>query len=120
MSEIMLSIKSPLSSSVLDSMICKLTLCLKHNFIPGLLVVAGAAMSFHYQLIVALCSGCSVVVASGPNSTGKITAIKVGLSLFGCCNNNIFVREPTEVSSRGHKCPLSHMVLMTQRPGFKI
>ena len=33
-----------------------------------------------------------MVVASGPSSTGKSTAIKVGLSLFGCCNNNVFVK----------------------------
>ena len=46
-------------------------------------------MSFHYRQIVAMYGGCSVLVASGPAATGKITAIKAGLSLFGCSNNNV-------------------------------
>ena len=33
-----------------------------------------------------------MIVASGPSATGKSTAIKVGLSLFGSCNNNVFVK----------------------------
>ena len=43
-------------------------------------------MPFHYQLIVSLYSCCSIIVASGP------TGIKVGLNLFGSCNNNMFVK----------------------------
>ena len=52
MSDIMPMIKTPLTSSVLEPLMKKLQVCLKHNFIPGLLVVAGATMSFHYQQIV--------------------------------------------------------------------
>lgn len=33
-----------------------------------------------------------MVVAAGPSATGKTTAIRVGLSLFGCANNNVFVK----------------------------
>jgi hypothetical protein len=91
-SDIMPTIQTPLTSSVLKTLLIKFKKCLKHNFIPGLLVVAGAAMSFHYQLIVSLYSGCSMIVASGPSATGKTTAMRVGLSLFGCCNNNVFVK----------------------------
>ncbi|SMN12438.1 hypothetical protein SPBRAN_888 [uncultured Candidatus Thioglobus sp.] len=91
-SDIIPTIEIPLTSSVLKILLKKLKICLKHNFIPGLLVVAGAAMSFHYNKTVSLYSGCSMILASGPSATGKTTAIKVGLSLFGCCNNNVFVK----------------------------
>lgn len=32
------------------------------------------------------------MIASGPSATGKSTAIKAGLSLFGCSNNNLYVK----------------------------
>ena len=46
-------------------------------------------MFFHYKQIV---STFSIVIASGPPASGKSTAIKAGLSLFGCSNNNLFVK----------------------------
>ena len=82
----------PLSTGVLKELFTQMKVCLKHNLIPALFVVAGAAMSFHYNLIVSLYSGCHIVVATGPSSTGKTTSIKAGLSLFGCSNNNMFVK----------------------------
>lgn len=90
--DIILHIQLPLSSHVLKDLFTQLKECLKHNFIPGLFVIAGAIMSFHYRQIVAMYGGCSVLVASGPAATGKTTAIKAGLSLFGCSNNNMFVK----------------------------
>ena len=82
----------PLSVSVLKEIFLQIQACLKHNLIPGLLIIAGAAMAFHYRQIVSTYGGCSIMVATGPPATGKSTAIKVGLSLFGCSNNNVFVK----------------------------
>lgn len=86
------NIKTPLSPLKLYHFFVELKACLKHNFIPSLLVIAGAAMAFHYSLVVSLYGGCSIIVASGPAATGKTTAIKAGLGLFGSSNNNIFVK----------------------------
>lgn len=84
-------ISVPLANNLMN-MFCSMKQCLKHNFVPGLLVISGAVMSFHYTEIIKVYGGCSIVVATGPSSTGKTTAIKFGLSLFGCSNNNMFVK----------------------------
>ena len=57
--------------------------CLSHNFLPALLVVAGAITSFHDRAVIAMYQGCAVTVASGDSGTGKTTSIKAALSLFG-------------------------------------
>ncbi len=89
--DILPTISLPLCCN-LNDLFSAVKVCLKHNFIPGLLVIAGAAMSFYYTEIVKLYGGCSIVVATGPAATGKTTSIKLGLSLFGCSNNNMFVK----------------------------
>ena len=91
-SDILPKIHVPLSVSVLKEILLQVKACLKHNLIPGLLMIAGATMAFHYRQIVSTYGGCSIMVATGPPATGKSTAIKVGLSLFGCSNNNVFVK----------------------------
>lgn len=91
-SEIVPQITLPLSTDSLRELVLQLKACLKHNFIPSLLVIAGTIMSFHYQQIVAAYGGCSLTIATGPPGTGKTTAIKAGLSLCGCSNNNMFVK----------------------------
>lgn len=64
--------------------------CLNHNFLPGLLVVSGALMSFHYLTVVELYGGYAVTVAMGEPGTGKSTSIMAALALFGCAHNGIF------------------------------
>lgn len=83
-SDILPKIHVPLSKSVLKEMFLQVKACLKHNLIPGLFMIAGATMAFHYRQIVATYGGCSIMVATGSPTTGKSTTIKVGLSLFGC------------------------------------
>ena len=38
--------------------------CLNHNFLPGLLVVSGGLMSFHYLTVIELYGGCAITVAT--------------------------------------------------------
>ena len=57
--------------------------CFSHNWVPGLLFVAGALMSFHYRQVIDMHMGCPVTVAAGPSSTRKTTLIKAAPSLFG-------------------------------------
>lgn len=83
-SDIPPKIHVPLSKSVLEEMFLQVKACLKHNLIPGLLMIAGATIAFHSRQIVSTYGGCSIMVATGPPATGKSTVIKVGLSLFGC------------------------------------
>ena len=52
-SDIIPKIILPLSTDSLGELVSQLEGCLKHYFIPSLLVVAGTIMSFHYQQIVA-------------------------------------------------------------------
>lgn len=91
-SDIIPHINLPLSTSCLRGLISQLEACLKHNFIPSLMVIAGTMMAFHYLQIVATYGGCSLTIASGPPATGKTTAIRAGLALCGCANNNMFVK----------------------------
>lgn len=60
---------------------------LKHNFVSGLLVMAGCVMSLHYSAIIKLNSGCPMMVATGKSETGKSTAIKTAMSLTGVVTN---------------------------------
>ena len=91
-SDVIPYITLPLSTRCLVEFVTHIQACLKHNFIPSLLVISGTIMSFHYQQIVDTYGGCSLTIASGPPATGKTTAIKAGLSLCGCANNNMFVK----------------------------
>ena len=63
----------------------------KHNFISALLVLGGAVMSCHYQTIVQQFGGFPIVLAVGPTETGKSTAIKAALSLFGMTKAGFYV-----------------------------
>ena len=73
----------PLSNEAAVDFYVSLKRCLNHNCLPGLLVVAGTLMSFHYRTVIEKHMGCPIVVASGSSGTGKTTSIKAALSLFG-------------------------------------
>lgn len=64
--------------------------CLNHNFLPGLLVVSGGLMSFHYLTVIELYGGCAITVATGDPGTGKSTSISAALAMFGCAHNSVF------------------------------
>ena len=89
--DILPKIQVPFQCNLME-LFLSLEKCLKHNFIPCILVIAGAAMSFHYKKVVEVFGGCSIVVATGAAATGKSTAVKAGLSIMGCANNNMFVK----------------------------
>ena len=82
----------PLQSNVLVQFVQLLQSCLAHNFTAGLLVVSGMIMSFHYALVRELYGGCSIPVAMGLSETGKSTAIKMALGLFGLGDSSHYVR----------------------------
>ena len=54
----------------------------EHNFFPSLLMAGGSVLALHYSTILQS-GGCPIVVAQGCSETGKSTALRVGLSLFG-------------------------------------
>ena len=49
-------------------------------------------MLFHSTTIHELFSGCSVPVGVGPPETGKSTAIRLGLALFGLQESSLYVK----------------------------
>lgn len=80
--DIVPTIKTPLSTTHLKELL-QLMNVLKHNYISGLLVLAGGIMSLHYSSITMTFAGCPVVVAHGPAETGKTTSIKATLAMLG-------------------------------------
>ena len=76
-------VHTPLSTAPLKCLVSLLEVVLKHNFINGLLVMAGSVMALHYTDVIKVNSGCPLVIASGPSETGKTTAITSGLSVTG-------------------------------------
>ena len=86
------AIVKPLTYSTAVEYFLSLQNILSHNFLPGLLVISGALMSFHYRTVIELYGGCAVTVATGDSGTGKSTSIKAALALFGIAHNNIFVK----------------------------
>ena len=89
MDDVTAVVRKPLSLSSAVDFFLNLKKCLNHNLIPGLLVVSGAVMSFHYRTVIDKYGGCAVTVATGESGTGKSTAIKAALALFGCAHNGI-------------------------------
>ena len=85
-------IAKPLNSSVLVKYLQVLKGCLSHNFIAGLLVTSGMMMSLHYSTVREYFSGCSILVAMGPAETGKSTAVRLSLALFGLKESSHYVR----------------------------
>ena len=77
------TVHTPLSSSVLSKLLSLMRVSLKHNFISALFVVAGGVMSLHYSTLTTIFAGCPIVVALGPAETGKTTAIKAALAITG-------------------------------------
>ena len=73
----------PLSTEPLEDLVATLEIISKHNFHSTLAVMTGAIMAFHYCTIKDLFGGCPIVVAMGPSETGKSTAIRAALALFG-------------------------------------
>ena len=69
-------------TSILHSIVQHLRVIMHHNFFPAILMAGGALMSLHYSAVVQG-GGCPIVIAHGLAETGKSTAIRVGLSLFG-------------------------------------
>ena len=61
----------PLSSQPLCDLFLLMESITKHNFIPTILVIAGIALSFHYEAIVDLYGGCPSTVALGESETGS-------------------------------------------------
>ena len=77
------TIATPLSTTSMTRLLSLSKIALKHNFISGLLVMAGGVMSLHYLTLTKLFAGCPTVVCLGPAETGKTTSIKAALSLMG-------------------------------------
>jgi len=86
------TIKLPLTAAPLADLVGLLETLTKHNFIPTLTILAGAMMGFHYSTIVNTFGGCPIMVAMGCAETGKSTAIKAALSVFGCHHISRFVK----------------------------
>lgn len=61
-----------------------LRIVMQHNFIPAMIMMAGAILSLHYVTVTKK-SGCPIVVAEGMSQTGKSTALLVSLGLLGMC-----------------------------------
>lgn len=85
-------IKHPLSTDSLLNLVDIYEKIGKHNFIPTLLVMARTVLSFHYECIVEMYGGCPITVAVGDPETGKSTALRAGLSIFGGDDSSKFVR----------------------------
>lgn len=83
---------TPLSVTPLADLIATLEIILKHNFLPGLIVVSGVIMAFHFSTIKEMFGGCPITVAIGESETGKSTTIRAALSLFGCHQISRYVK----------------------------
>ena len=81
-------ISLPLATASLRQPLSLLKIALKHNFINGLLIIAGSVMAAHYSAVIRVNSGCPMVITSGPSETGKLTAIRSALSLTGNHHNS--------------------------------
>ena len=82
----------PLSTEPLEDLVATLEIISKHNFHSCLVIISGMIMAFHYSTIKELYGGCPVVVAMGPSETGKSTAIRAALALFGVHKTSRYVK----------------------------
>ena len=64
---------------------------LKHNFLSGLLMLGGALMYCHYNVVAEKLGGCPIVIGISPSETGKSTAIAVALRLYGMSKKSMYV-----------------------------
>lgn len=84
LAEVLPTIQTPLSTTVLHELVTVLHTIMRHNFIASILMIGGAVMSLHYRTILESTSyGCPTIIAQGPCQTGKSTSIAIALSLFG-------------------------------------
>ena len=83
MKEVLPTILLPLKTAILHRAVELLRVIMKHNFVPSILMVAGAVMTLHYSSLVRQPTGCPTIVAVGPSQSGKSTALRVALSIVG-------------------------------------
>ena len=72
-------------TSVLCTIVKNMRVIMQHNFFPAILMAGGAIMALHYSSVIQA-GGCPIVIANGGCETGKSTAIRLALSLFGKIN----------------------------------
>jgi len=77
------SIELPLSTEPLELLLEDLKNVMQHNFLPSVLVLGACAMALHYNTIIEACMHCSIPLVCGLPGTGKLTALRCGLSLLG-------------------------------------
>lgn len=96
--DICTNISTPLvndGDELFSDLLTLLNTCMKHNFIPSVLMIGASIMLFHFSTITKKYGGCPIPLAIGPPETGKSTAIKAALSLSGIVisNNNIDITQ---------------------------
>ena len=74
----------------LYSMLGCLEETLQHNFHSGVLALGAAGMALQYDAIMKEMHYCPMPFLTGPSGTGKTTALKSALSLFGGHNTRFF------------------------------
>ena len=101
---------------------------MQHNFIPALILIAGAVVALHY-ITISKTTGCPIVIAEGMSQTGKSTALLIALGLIGMpyrlisyfvnlimmqvSQEMLFMRSSLTVFyCKEHQCLLYHSVLM--------
>lgn len=99
LAEIIPKLSESRSMDALPQLLESLKSATKHNYNSAILILAGAIMAFHYAQITAKYGGFPIVLAIGPTETGKSTAIKAGLSVFGMAKDAFYVE-----GSNGEKC----------------
>ena len=112
--ETSLRISTPLSTCSLRPLVETLRTVLKHNFCAGMLSLGASAMAVHYSTILRKRNHCHVPLLTGPSGTGKTTALKSALSLFGAHESRFFSRGSVE--SYGSHCCESGLPLGCDDP----
>lgn len=111
------ALQLPLTTEPLQHLLLGLKKCMKHNFFPCIITMAGAVMTLHFYAFIDKLKSCPILLAYGSSGSGKTTALRCALSLLGADDLRFF-RElsPAKVSQL---CSITNIPLGLDDPDTK-
>jgi hypothetical protein len=89
-------VRLPLTTDGLLPLIEAITVTMKHNAPPALMVLGSGCIALHYKTIIDVNGECPAPLIVGPVGTGKSLSLRYALAIFACAKSRFYSRGTRE------------------------